>query len=177
MREKLEISKLSENPSPDERAELVVLRLEQFIREGRTNNEGMSFKTWRSMAKENISRAISEAEVVQENEKNIPSRLLFTLAGALVTIGFWGTAFSMQSVSFLAAGITCGLAGMVLLAVGAEWRFRSWNKKRKAINRKNMLIRIDSINHRIKKLERVLNKEEKALNEKLEKLAAIKKES
>ncbi len=176
MRENLKTPKLSENPSPDERAEFVVLRLEQFIREGRTDNEGMSFKTWRSMAKGNISNAISEAELVQESEKIIPSRLLFTLAGALVTIGFWGTAFSMQNVSLLAAGITCGLAGLVLLAVGVEWRFRKWNNKRKAINRKNMLVRINGINHRIKKLESILKKEEKALNERLEKLAAIKRE-
>ena len=103
--------------------------------------------------------------------------ILFTLAGALVTIGFWGTAFSMQNVSFLAAGITCGLAGMGLLAIGVEWRFRSWNKKRKAKIRKNTLVRIDGINHRIKKLEGILKKEEKDLNEKLEKLADIKRES
>jgi hypothetical protein len=175
VREKIVISKSSKNPSPNERAEYVVLRLEKFIREGRTNNEGMSFRTWRSMAKENISNAISEAELVQVNEEIIPRRLLFTLAGALVTIGFWGTAFSIHNVSYIAAGIVCGLAGLVLLTVGCEWRFRSWNKSRKAKNRQNSLIRIDSINHRIKRLEGDLKKEEKVLKEKLEKLTDLNK--
>jgi hypothetical protein len=174
--EKKAIPKLSKDPLPDERAEYVVLRLEKFIREGRTNNEGMSFKTWRSMAKANISDAISEAEAVRKNEEVVPKRLLFTLAGALVTIGFWGTAFSLQNTSYLAAGITCGLAGLVLITVAGEWRFRRWNKIRKAKNRQNSLARIDSLNHRIKKLESDLKKEEKIINEKLEKLAATNKQ-
>ncbi len=175
MSEKKVSPKLYENPSPDERAEYVVLRLEKFIREGRTNNEGMSFKTWRSMAKANISNVIGEAELVKKNEEVIPKRLLFTLAGALVTIGFWGTAFSLQNASYLAAGITCGIAGFVLIAVAGEWRFRRWNKMRKAKNRQSSLANIDSLNHRIKKLEGDLKKEEKIIREKLEKLAITNK--
>ena len=165
MNEKTSTPKTHNDPSPDERAEDVVLRLEKFIREGRTNNEGMSFKTWRAMAKANIAHAISEAELVKQNEEIVFKRLLLTLAGALVTIGFWGTAFSLQNVSFLIAAITCGLAGLVLLAIAGEWRLRKWNKNRNAKNRTKTLISIDSINRRIKRLEVELKKEEAILKE------------
>ena len=44
MSEEFKIPELTGDPSPDERAEYVILRLEQFIREGRTFDEDMSFK-------------------------------------------------------------------------------------------------------------------------------------
>ena len=39
-----EVPELSGNPTPEERAEYVIVRLEQFIRDGSKINEGMSFK-------------------------------------------------------------------------------------------------------------------------------------
>jgi hypothetical protein len=166
---------LSEDPSPDERAEYVILRLEQFIREGRSINEGMSFKTWKSMAKVNIANAITEAELDRQREEVISRRLLSTLAGALVTVGFWGTAFSLQNVGYLAAGIACGLAGLSLMAIAGEWRFRIWNKTRKANNRRKSLVRVESINYQIKRLEGELEKEKKSLNDKIKTLVEATK--
>lgn len=174
MSEKIVVPKLSENPSPNERADCVVLRLEQFIREGRAINEGMSFKAWKSMAKINIANAITEAEFVQQREDIVSRRLLFTLAGALVTVGFWGTAFSLQNVGYLAAGITCGLAGLALMAVAGEWRFRKWNKTRKANSRRKSLLRIENINRLIKRLEVDLKKEEKNLKDRIKRIADAK---
>ena len=46
-----EVPTLSEHPTPDERSNYVIMRLEQFIREGRTLDEGMSFKKWQAMAR------------------------------------------------------------------------------------------------------------------------------
>ena len=63
MSEEFKIPELTDDPSPDERAEYVILRLEQFIREGRTFDEGMSFKIWQAMAKVEIAIAIAESEL------------------------------------------------------------------------------------------------------------------
>ena len=45
----------SSRPSPEQRADFVVKRLEQFIREGRTVGEGMSLKQWMDMARYEIA--------------------------------------------------------------------------------------------------------------------------
>jgi len=169
--EEFQVPVLSDEPSPDERAEYVILRLEQFIREGRTFAEGMSFKTWRSMAKVEIAIAIAETELGQQKEEAVTKRLLFTFAGALVTVGFWGTAVSLHKVGYLAGGIVCGLAGLALMGIAGEWRFRNWNKTRIANKRRKSLACIESINRRIKRLEGELEKEEKNLKEKIKKIA------
>ena len=173
MSEEFKIPELTDDPSPDERAEYVILRLEQFIREGRTFDEGMSFKIWQAMAKVEIAIAIAESELGQQKEESITRRLLFTFAAALVTVGFWGTAVSLHKVGYLAGGIISGLAGLALLGVAGEWRFRNWNKTRQANKRRKSLARIEGINRRIKRLENDLEKEEKRLEKKIKKTARI----
>ena len=173
MSEEFKLPELSDDPSPDERAEYVIMRLEQFIREGRTFDEGMSFKIWQAMAKVEIAIAIAEAELGQQKEESITRRLLFTFAGALVTVGFWGTAVSMHKVGYLVGGIICFVAGLVLLGVAGEWRFRKWKKNRQANKRRKSLARIEGINRRIKRLENDLEKEEKRLKKKVKDAAKI----
>jgi uncharacterized protein YlxW (UPF0749 family) len=173
MSEEFKIPELTDDPSPDERAEYVILRLEQFIREGRTFDEGMSFKIWQAMAKVEIAIAIAESELGQQKEESITRRLLFTFAAALVTVGFWGTAVSLHKVGYLAGGIISGLAGLALLGVAGEWRFRNWKKTRQANKRRKSLARIEGINRRIKRLENDLEKEEKRLEKKIKAAARI----
>jgi uncharacterized protein YlxW (UPF0749 family) len=173
MSEEFKIPELTDDPSPDERAEYVILRLEQFIREGRTFDEGMSFKIWQAMAKVEIAIAIAESELGQQKEESITRRLLFTFAAALVTVGFWGTAVSLHKVGYLAGGIISGLAGLALLGVVGEWRFRNWKKTRQANKRRKSLARIEGINRRIKRLENDLEKEEKRLEKKIKAAARI----
>ena len=96
---------------------------------------------------------------------------MFTFTGALVTVGFWGTAVSLHKVGYLAGGIVCGLAGLALMGIAGEWRFRKWNKNRKASKHRKSLAHIESINRRIKRLEGELEKEEKNLKEKIKKIA------
>ena len=171
MSEEFQVPELTDDPSPDERAQFVILRLEQFIREGRTFAEGMSFKIWQAMAKVEIAIAIAKAELGQQKEEVVTKRLLFTFAGALVTVGFWGTAVSLNKVGYLAGGIVCGLAGLALMGVAGEWRFRKWRKTRTSNKRRKSLARIENINRRIKRLENDLEKEEKRLKEKIRKIA------
>ncbi len=158
-------------PSPAQRADFVVMRLEQFIRDGRTIDEGMSFKLWQAMAQVEIAVALAEAELAQQKEEVVTKRLLFTFGAALVTVGFWGTAVSLHKVAYLAGAIVIGLAGLALIGVAGEWRFRKWNKKRQAEKRRQTLGRVEGLNRRIKRMEHELEKEEKALRKKLKKTA------
>ncbi len=159
-----EIPELSDHPSPEERAEFVILRLEKFIREGRTIDEGMSFKIWQQMAKTEIANALAEAENMQQKDDVVTKRLLFTTAAALVTVGFWGTAVSLHRVGYLAGGIVCFVAGLFLMGVAGEWRFRKWNKRKRAEKRARSLRRVEDLNRRIRRLEDELEKESKALD-------------
>lgn len=173
MSEEFEVPELTDNPSPDERAEYVIMRLEQFIREGRTFDEGMSFKIWQAMAKTEIAIAVAEAELGQQKDEGVTRRLLFTFAAALVTIGFWGTAVSLHKVAYLAGAVVIGLAGLILLGVAGEWRFRKWSQVRQANKRRKALARVEDLNRRIKRLEHDLEKEEKRLTKAVKKAARI----
>ena len=158
---------LPENASPEDRATYIVLRLEQFIREGRTLAEGMSFRRWQAMALTEIATNIAEAQNEIIREDPVTNRLLFTTASALITIGFWGTAVSINKVGYIAAALVCGFAGFVLLAVAGEWSWTRFWRKRQSGKRKVRLAKIESLNRKIKKLEHQLEKEAEALEKTL----------
>ena len=164
-----EVPVLSDHPTPDERAEYVILRLEQFIRDGRTLDEGMSFKKWQAMAKTEIAIAFAEAENSQDHDEINSRRVLFIAAAAMITIGFWGTAVRLHDVGRLAAGIVCFVAGLTLILVAGGWRYRKWDNRRKSKERRRRLARIENLNKRIKRLENDLEKEEETLEEMLRK--------
>jgi len=158
---------LPNNPTPEDRATFVILRLEQFIREGRKIAEGMSFRKWQAMALTEIATNIADAQnEVQKDEVPI-NRFLFTTAAAMVTIGFWGTAVSVHKTGYLAAGLICLGAGIVMLAVAGEWKFRKFWRKRTADKRRTRLKNIENLNRRIKRLERELEREAKDLEKAL----------
>ena len=79
--------------------------------------------------------------------------------------------FDLGSVVRAVGDIVCGLAGLALMGVAGEWRFRKWRKTRTANKRRKSLARIENINRRIKRLENDLEKEEKRLKEKIRKIA------
>jgi len=168
------VPELSEHPTPDERAEYVIMRLEQFIRDGRTIDEGMSFKKWQAMAKTEIAIAVAEAENSQEHDEIASRRVLFVAAAAMVTIGFWGTAVSFHNVGNMVAGIVCTIAGLIMLGTAVGWRARKWNNRRNSRERRKRLSRIENLNRRIKRLETALEKEEEALDELLKKKRKIR---
>ena len=78
-----------------------------------------------------------------------------------------------RTTGYLVGGIVCGLAGLALMGVAGEWRFRKWRKTRTANKRRKSLARIESINRRIKRLENDLEKEEKRLEKKIKAAARI----
>ena len=156
---------LQEYPTPEERAEFVIMQLEKFIRDGRTVDEGMSFKKWQAMAQEEIATAIKEAERAKSDHGSFVSRLTFIASAAMVSIGFWGAAVSLENVSVFLAAAICFGAGITLLVVMGYWRFRKWNNYRKATERRWRLMRIKNINKRIKRLQTALEEEEENLKE------------
>ena len=99
-------------PKPEERARFVVMRLAQFIRDGRTLAEGMPFRQWQQMAEVEITNAVIDAENSRQKDDVVTKRFLFTIAASLVTIGFWGIVFAFDRASYAAVGLVFGAAGV-----------------------------------------------------------------
>ncbi len=151
------------NPTPDERAQFIMQRLEQFIREGRTLSEGMSFRKWQEMATIEIANAIVETQVDAQDDDIVTKRLLFTFGAAFITIGFWGGLWAYDQVHYIGAAFLCGAAGMIMIGVALEWRFRKFWKRRQVGVRQKSLRRCQDLTRRIKQMEFELEKEEKRL--------------
>ena len=154
-------------PKPEERARFVVLRLAQFIREGRTLAEGMPFRQWQQMAEVEITNAVIDAENSRQKDDVVTKRFLFTIAASLVTIGFWGTAFAFDRAGAAAVGLICGAAGFALFAVAGEWRLRKFMRRRKARKLTASLRRVENLMRRIRAMERALDKRHKAVSKEL----------
>ncbi len=154
------------NPTPDERAGFVLKRLEQFIREGRKLDEGMSLRQWEEMAKMEIANALIAAENCRLQDNVVTHRFVISIAAALVTIGFWGTMVAFDKAGYLLTAAISSIAGFWLFAVAVEWRVRKHWKKRQAGKRLRALGRVEDLTRRIRRLERELEKEEKELKKK-----------
>ena len=165
-----ETSQLNNNLLPEEHAEYVIRRLEKFIRDGRTLDEGMSFRKWQSMAKTEIAVSITETQNNYKHNEANSRRVLFVSASAMTTIGFWGTVISLEKVTYLPGGIICLIAGLLILYLASKGRYRRYKKHKDGIKRAGQLIKIKSLNNRVKQLERDLEEEEKHLDKSIEKL-------
>lgn len=145
-------------PSPEERADFVVKRLEEFIRE-KKSPEGMNFKHWQALCKAEIAAAIAAAMKEQNRGDAALKRVLFAGAAALVTIGFWGTAVSLGRADYMIAGIVCLIAGLVFMAVAADWTLAGWRARRRARERMETLARVGDLDRRLKAIEKEKEKE------------------
>lgn len=145
--------------SPEERADFIVKRLEEFIREKRNPGEGMSFKHWQALGKAEIAAAIAAAVKEQSQGDAGLKRVLFTAAAALVTVGFWGAAVSLGRVDYVLAGVICFVAGIVLMAVAGEWNYARWQARRRMSERMGTLARIGDLDKRLKAIEKERKKE------------------
>ncbi|MHA1598991.1 MAG: hypothetical protein ACTSV1_09735 [Alphaproteobacteria bacterium] len=155
------------HPGPEQRADFVVKRLEQFIREGRTIAEGMSLKQWQDMARFEITNAIMGAENAQNDGEEVTKRLLFTVAAALTTIGFWGVLFAYDKVHYVVVATIFGATGIVLLGIVGEWRLMKYFRRHRARQRERTIHRVEDLTRRIKRMEKELKEEHRALQSKL----------
>jgi hypothetical protein len=160
----------SDNPLPGEHAEYVIQRLEKFIRDGRTLNEGMSFRKWQFMAKTEIALSITETQNNHKYDEVNSRRVLLISASAMTTIGFWGTVISLEKVTYLPGGIICLIAGLSILFLASKGSYRRYKNREDGIKRAGRLIKIQKLSNRVKKLERDLEAEEKRLGKSMEKL-------
>ncbi len=147
--------------SPEERADFIVKRLEEFIREKRNPGEGMSFKHWQALGKAEIAAAIAAAVKEQTRGDAGLKRVLFTAASALVTVGFWGMAVSLNRADYVLAGAICFAAGIALMAVAGEWSYARWQARRRLRERMETLARIGDLDKRLKGIEKEREKEAK----------------
>lgn len=113
---------LGKNPTPQERADLIVKRLEQFIREGRSDKGGISFKKWQELAVHEVSNAIRDAEQHWRKDQRFVTRGLTIGAASLLTIGVWGTVLAANAapdrqtaalILIIAAGVMFTVLGIV----------------------------------------------------------------
>ena len=173
----IKIPLLTDNPLPEEHAEYVIRKLEKFIRDGRSLDEGMSFRKWQSMAKTEIALSINETQNSYEYDELNSRRVLFALASATTTIGFWGTVISIERATYLPGGIICLVAGLLILFLTSMGRYRRYKNRKDGVKRVGQLIKIKKLNNRVKKLERDLEKEEKQLDKSIEQLKKPEKSS
>ncbi|MCW8914992.1 MAG: hypothetical protein OQK24_03960 [Magnetovibrio sp.] len=164
-----------EHPTPEQRADFVIKRLEQFIREGRTLGEGMSLRQWQDMARMEIALAVAAAEDAAKDDDHVTRRVMFTLAAALVTVGFWGTIFAFDKAPYLVVAFIFTMTGVITLAIVGEWKLMKYFRRHQAKKRSRSLRRIEDLTRRIKRMEKELEKESDGLRDKLKKQMKAKR--
>ncbi len=158
-------------PTPAERADFVVRRLEGFIRDGRAAGEGMSLRRWQDLARAEIASAIEEADRDRRDDAGAIRRVLFTLGSAFTTLGFWGLLWAYDQVPYLMSAAICGAAGVVALAISAEWQLRRLWKRRGAVRRAASARRIESLTRRLARMERELKERADRMEKTLEQVS------
>ncbi|KIM00668.1 hypothetical protein CCC_03270 [Paramagnetospirillum magnetotacticum MS-1] len=161
-----------EGPTPEQKADYLVRKLEQTIRENRTV-KGMSFRTWQNIAREEIVNAMREHEKRLMRYDQTVNRLVLASASSLVTIGFWGAMVAVNSAYGGVAAIITLVAGAALFFVTADWgikRFTSGYNKQKRAER---LAHIEDLDKRIKRMEHDMKKKADRLKETQAKLGAV----
>lgn len=141
-------------PTPEERAEVVVTKLERFIREGRSATAGVSFKSWQGMAKAEITAALRAAEGQEARANRLIDRLVLLGGAALSTIGVWGTALAIgQAPDRIVAAVLVLLSGLALLWIGGALGLRAPLGRFRDDRRRAALKRVDDLHRQVRRLE------------------------
>lgn len=142
------------NPTPEQRADFLVRRLENLIREGKNDSGGMSFSTWQVMARAEIANAIVDAASKRRHEERAVNRLIVTASSTFITIGFWGMVVSLDKAYQQAGAAIMFVAGIALFLAAGEGGLRRFFGKRKAAGRIDTMRRIEDFDRQIKRYER-----------------------
>ena len=163
---------MAEGPTPEQQADYLVRKLEQTIRDNRTV-KGMSFRTWQTIAREEITNTLRAAERRHAAHDRSVARALLVGAGALVSIGFWGAVVAVDRSYGGWAAVVSLLAGAVLFFIAADWGIKrassGWSRKK----RLERLANIEDLDRRIKRMEDALRKKEERLKEKMEEVGLL----
>ena len=157
-----------QNPTPHERADLIVRRLENFIRKGRTEDGGINFRKWQEMAVLEVANAIRDAEKYLTSDQRFFTRCLSVGAASLLTIGIWGTVLAADATTDRqTAALILIIAGFVLLSVLAIWGIRRIDHYFKRGRRQYHIQRVLNFDRQLAKLDKDLEKRLKKLQETL----------
>ena len=163
---------MGENPTPQERGQVIVKRLEQFIREGRTESGGIAFKQWQEQAIHEVTNAIRDAEKHWRQDHRFLDRGLLVGASALVTVGVWGTLLATQSApDRQTAALVLVVAGFVLFGVIAAWGIKRLDRLYQGGRRRDRLQRVVNFDRQLAQLDRDLEKRLKDLESTLEEMS------
>lgn len=141
-------------PTPDQRADYLVRKLENLIREGKSAH-GMSFKTWQALARSELANAFSdfERQLLKSRQDAVGKRLIMVGVTTVATIGFWGAALTVdRHYGDLAAYIFIG-AGGLLAVVCAEIVLRRLANRYRTVAREKSFERIVDFDKQLKRLE------------------------
>lgn len=157
------------DPTPEQRAEYLVRKLESLIREGKTHR-AMRFKTWQSLARAELINAFMDFErrIAVGRQDTIARRLILVGASTVVTIGFWGTVVTVDHHFGILAAWMCAGAGILVAGVALEMFLRRMNASYKIIARQKSFERIQEFDHQLKQLENEIWLKRKKAREKAE---------
>lgn len=148
--------------TPEQRADMVVRKLEQAIRDnrqtlpspnGKKGASGMSLSKWQDVARVEITSAIRNAQREKTSESWMVNRLLMGTGAAVTALGFLGTVFSSggghrQLAAYVAVGV-----GLIFLMLGCEWPITKNRAKKKAEKRAKQLAKLNDLDKQIKRME------------------------
>jgi len=163
---------LGQNPTPYERADLIVRRLEQFIREGRNEQGGINFRKWQELAVLEIANAIRDAEKYFRGDDRFVTNGLAIGAASILTIGIWGTVLSADAApERQVAAIILIIAGCVMFGAMGFWGIRRVDRHYKRIRRRDRVRRVLNFDRQLARLDRDLDKRIKNLQENLKEMS------
>jgi len=154
---------MANEPTPEERSDYIVKRLELFIRENREPFRGMRFNKWQQLARMEILNSMRDIESRYKNNDQISRRMLFTLGSCISTIGFWGVAAAFGRIDYMLAGMICLIAGILILAHAGEWVIRAAWQKSAAAKRQRAYANAVELDRQIKTMEKELKNKAKDL--------------
>ncbi len=156
------------DPTPEERADYIVKRLELFIRENREPFKGMSFQKWQQLARSEICNSLRDYDKSQYDENQVTRRMLFIIGSAIATIGFWGVAAAFGRIDYMLAGMIFLITGIVIIAHAGEWMTRKMWKKMQAKKRERAYNNAVSLDRQIKQMEKELKNKAKEMEKTLQ---------
>lgn len=166
---------MGKNPTPEERAHVIIKRLEQFIREGKSGERGgIAFKRWQELAVHEVCNAIRDAEKHWRGDQRFLTRGLAIGAMSLVTVGVWGTVLAAQvAPDRQTAAVILIAAGGLMIAVLAMWGIKRADKYYQATRRLDHFRRIFDFDRQLAQLDKDLEKRLKDLEETLDEATKI----
>ncbi|WP_019643638.1 hypothetical protein [Novispirillum itersonii] len=157
--------------TPEEKAEVIVLKLERFIRDNRTLAKGVSFRKWQELARLEIASAIRSKEVLRDLESRALDRAMIVLGVGLATVGVWGSLLAVDAgPSRIIAGTLTFIGGMMTLWVAGALGLKSPLKRFQSNRRRSHMKKVRALHAEVLALESYLKKRKKQLEEEIEDL-------